>query len=182
MRSSGDDWCVHYAGFYDRDAPMQKRACCDAGVEYASVEKKVEFTYCRYGDKHVHKSNVAHPCFKRESHLTNGCPKQKFNTLSELAVIHAENDRSYARIGSARAAIVAELKRRFDDGDKAVKMNGKPHADVDCYADSPKNYHSGAGTMKCPNCKDGVLKYSRAGYNGHVHAACSTEGCAAWME
>lgn len=39
------------------------------------------------------------------------------------------------------------------------------------------------GVIDCPVCK-GVktLKFSRAGVNGHIHAACKTDGCVAWME
>ncbi len=39
-----------------------------------------------------------------------------------------------------------------------------------------------AGTFPCPICDTGILHYSRADYNGHIHAKCSTEDCVAWME
>lgn len=47
--------------------------------------------------------------------------------------------------------------------------------------------HSGGkrgvvGSIACPCCEGGTLKYSVAGINGHVHAACTTPGCAQWME
>lgn len=38
------------------------------------------------------------------------------------------------------------------------------------------------GEIDCPNCKGGKLRFSVAKLNGHIHAACSTKGCAAWME
>ena len=38
------------------------------------------------------------------------------------------------------------------------------------------------GSIKCPCCEIGTLSFSVAGFNGHIHAACSTEGCASWME
>jgi hypothetical protein len=37
------------------------------------------------------------------------------------------------------------------------------------------------GEIACPCC-GGTVRYSRAGYNGHVHARCSTEDCVSWME
>lgn len=39
------------------------------------------------------------------------------------------------------------------------------------------------GNIDCPICsaKDS-LSYSRSGYNGHIHAKCSTDGCVRWME
>lgn len=38
-------------------------------------------------------------------------------------------------------------------------------------------------TIDCPVCKgEKCLDFSRSGYNGHIHAACRTEGCVSWME
>jgi hypothetical protein len=39
-----------------------------------------------------------------------------------------------------------------------------------------------AGNIPCPVCNAGRLHFTRAGYNGHVHAHCTTGGCVAWME
>lgn len=39
-----------------------------------------------------------------------------------------------------------------------------------------------AGTMACPNCENGRLRYSVASNNGHIHAVCSTEGCTRFMQ
>lgn len=41
--------------------------------------------------------------------------------------------------------------------------------------------NGGIGEIECPACK-GRLKYSVAGYNGHLWGACATEGCLRWME
>ena len=38
------------------------------------------------------------------------------------------------------------------------------------------------GSLSCPICSEGVLKYSVSGYNGHIHAGCSTPGCVRWIE
>lgn len=38
------------------------------------------------------------------------------------------------------------------------------------------------GKMTCPVCGTGTLSYSVAGYNGHIHAQCSTPECVAWLE
>jgi len=38
------------------------------------------------------------------------------------------------------------------------------------------------GKIECPVCKTGKLNYSRAGYNGHIHAKCSTPDCVCWIE
>ncbi len=38
------------------------------------------------------------------------------------------------------------------------------------------------GTIACPVCATGQLRYSVANYNGHIHAKCSTDKCVAWIE
>jgi hypothetical protein len=40
---------------------------------------------------------------------------------------------------------------------------------------------AGRGEVDCPLCSDGKIRYSVAGVNGHMHAAC-TNGCTSWME
>ena len=46
-----------------------------------------------------------------------------------------------------------------------------------------KGMPTAAGRIDCPAC-GGVktLSFRRAGYNGHIHAHCSTAGCVNWME
>lgn len=40
-----------------------------------------------------------------------------------------------------------------------------------------------AGAVDCPKCGgNGALRFTVSSYNGHVHAACNTEGCLSWME
>lgn len=51
----------------------------------------------------------------------------------------------------------------------------------DAKARGLKRGHGGQSDMICPIC-GGVLRYSVAGYNGHMHAQCETEGCVQWME
>lgn len=41
---------------------------------------------------------------------------------------------------------------------------------------------SASGEIKCPVCEDGTLRFTRSGYNGCIHASCSTEDCVRWME
>lgn len=82
----------------------------------------------------------------------------------------------------ARDAVLEDLKRRFFENDKMVKAIDPKSAHHWFEPMKQKNCFSGAGEMQCPVCKAGKLRYSRAGYNGHVHAACSTETCVRWME
>ena len=42
--------------------------------------------------------------------------------------------------------------------------------------------NGGRGEVKCPNCSDGTVRYTVASLNGHIWGACTTSGCASWME
>jgi hypothetical protein len=81
---------------------------------------------------------------------------------------------------TAREAILADLKDRAQRGDTSVKALSD--RDAHRWHKPQANYYAGGGEIVCPVCKTGKLCYSRAAYNGHVHAACSTNGCVAWME
>jgi hypothetical protein len=81
------------------------------------------------------------------------------------------------QINIAREAILVDLKERFHKRDPGVRAA----SDIRKFL-SQTNYFSGGGVMTCPICKTGQLQYNRSGYNMHVYARCSTEGCVAWME
>ena len=42
--------------------------------------------------------------------------------------------------------------------------------------------HGGVSSMPCPTKCGGILSYSVAGINGHMHARCETKDCVSWME
>jgi len=42
--------------------------------------------------------------------------------------------------------------------------------------------NGGRGEMPCPAGCGGILRYSVASVNGHMHAACTTAECVRWME
>lgn len=72
----------------------------------------------------------------------------------------------------------AEIVKRFDDTVKArtaiVNHLGRWKKGTGM---------NGHGSIQCPVCK-GIdsLRFSRAGWNGHIHAHCQTAGCVSWME
>ena len=80
----------------------------------------------------------------------------------------------------ARKAILEDLKCRRLAGDATVKPLKAENAFR--WYKPQDNYYSGSGIVDCPVCKKGKLLYSRAEYNGHVHAACSNADCVRWME
>lgn len=102
------------------------------------------------------------PCFMggKDRKFCGGCDKQEFPTAEEVAAKEAMFRERLMRTVTARAAIVQHL-----GGDWKRGMAGSQ------------------GAIDCPVCsaKD-ALRFSRSGYNGHIHAACKTENCVRWME
>lgn len=94
------------------------------------------------------------PCFGPNT----GCEKAVYPTPEEMATEEAELKMRFANMAIARSAIVEHL--------------GGPWK---------KGYKTYFGSIKCPVCS-GELMFSRAGCNGHIHAACKTENCVSWME
>lgn len=176
---SSDNWCVHYAGFANIQKGLEKITHCEAGVEYDSVKKEIDFTYSR-GEGITYKGSAAYPCFKYQTHLTDGCQKCRFKTPEEIKAHHDETMAFVTKMDTARKAIVTDLYARYHDHDKTVFAVEKSRAHR--WHHPQDNYFCGAGIMKCPCCADGKLRYSRAAYNGHIHAHCSTDGCVSWME
>lgn len=109
------------------------------------------------------------------------CEKYGVYTAEEIAEQERQIGMSINGTITARKAIDAELNRRHAEGDKSV--TAKPHHDSDFSETGCQSaYVAGSGTIPCPVCKTGTLRYSRAACNGHIHAACSTTGCVQWME
>jgi len=98
------------------------------------------------------------PCFKRNGIVCGGCDLQTFPTDEEVAEQDREFEKRFQRTGIARQAIVDYLGGPWKHG-----MEGS------------------VGGIECPICK-GSLAFQRSGYNGHIHASCSTEGCVSWMQ
>lgn len=98
------------------------------------------------------------PCFEKRGVAPPGCDLAVFPTAEERAEREREMSERFEKIGKARRAIVDHLGGPW--------KKGAPGA---------------TGQLECPVC-GGQLAFSRSGYNGHVHARCSTEDCVAWME
>jgi hypothetical protein len=96
------------------------------------------------------------PCFGPNGHK---CSKAEYPTVEEMAAHEAEMQLRFSNTVIARAAIV-ELIGEWKRGMPSV-----------------------AGRVDCPVCKQSeTLHFSRAGYNGHIHAKCKTDDCVGWME
>jgi hypothetical protein len=98
------------------------------------------------------------PCFGPEA--SGKCESAAYPTAEEMAAHDAEMTARFERTCKARDAIVEHLGGPWKRG-------------------TPASH----GTMDCPVCNAvGSLRFSRASYNGHIHAKCKTAGCVSWME
>lgn len=75
----------------------------------------------------------------------------------------------------------AEAQKKADD--VMLERHSRAHraAHDDAKAKGFGKGRGGRSFLMCPLC-EGVLRYSVAGYNGHMHAGCETKGCVSWME
>jgi len=78
----------------------------------------------------------------------------------------------------------AELEQRADNHLRRMDNFAIAHkaAKDDARGKGFKKGKPGGGSLSCPICKIGTLRYSVAGLNGHMHAGCSTPNCVSWME
>ncbi|MFO0971861.1 MAG: hypothetical protein U1A27_00270 [Phycisphaerae bacterium] len=154
------DRCRHFTGIGHRadgtrlDWHDPSRGTCKAGVKYDDVYKS--------GAR-----MIALPCFRPESDnmpkdgVWPTCPKCEFFTAEELTREAEETmslfDQGVERVRAARAAILAAC----GGWDRTATKRG---------------------SIRCLVCETGLLSYSIAAINGHIHARCSTPSCVAWME
>lgn len=94
------------------------------------------------------------PCLGETARAKARCDQYSGYTSEEIAAAEAEWEDRIARTVTIRKAIMAEHESSGSNG----------------------------GQIPCPACKTGIVSWSRARINGHVHARCSTDGCASWME
>lgn len=100
---------------------------------------------------------AGYPCFREGEAVP--CDKRRFPTREEVDANVAE-----------RKAYWNQLKL----GIGAAADDAKKHGF--------KKGNGGCGSLPCPVCKTGTLRYSVANCNGHMHGRCSTNGCVAWMQ
>lgn len=99
------------------------------------------------------------------------------------------DDSVLSNIGEALGWTTAEVKA-------ALPAKEDADASDDCFLDSLKAMavchedakakgfgkgRGGIGEVECPIC-NGRLRYSVAAINGHMWGACSSNGCARWMQ
>ena len=147
-----EDHCKHWAGI--RPLLSGGDGKCQAGVSYYDVSAEK--------DRDKVTINTL-PCIAGRCPQAM-CAQRVFPTQEEVKQWEVERERlfeeSFREVAQSRQAIVEHLGGPW--------KRGMPSA---------------GGVIDCPVC-GGVktLRYSRAGYNGHIHARCKTEDCVSWME
>lgn len=145
-------WCKNYRAPFEHDE-------CAVGIRYEEVRlDHEEVPYTSRGIRYTARRSL--PCFPAGDSLNlkgATCEKCVFQTPEEVAAENAEHAKRFADTMKAREAIVTHL----GPWKRGMKGSG--------------------GAITCPVCeKPETLRFTRSGYNGHIHAAC--EGCVCWME
>jgi hypothetical protein len=147
-------WCKHFRSMGMHDT-------CELGIKYADVRKDHEpIAYQNNGRGTVYTSVRSLPCIATSNLGGATCDKCELPTAEEQEADEREIRELMGRTVKARAAIVASLGGPWRRG-----MKGS------------------AGEIDCPVCGAAKsLRFTRSGYNGHIHAACKTDNCVSWME
>lgn len=131
---------------------LAKHDTCEVGISYAAIKPEGR--------------GFNYPCFWNRGDgetrpAGSTCAQCTFPTDEEIAAEEAETLNRFRQIGIARKAIVDHLGGAW----------------------TKKDRKGGSGRIDCPVChaKD-ALSFSRAAYNGHIHARCATTGCMHWSE
>lgn len=122
------------------------------GIQHATCKADVNYRTLVGGDDVGWAARL--PCTELDNPKAVACDQCRRHTREEAEADVKRSDESFARISACLKAI----------REKHGKARGL------------------RGEMPCPNNCGGTLRYSIAGYNGHVHGACSTSGCASWMQ
>lgn len=146
--------CKHYNGTYHNEK-------CLAGVCYHDVTPEPNRSGHGLRLPCHSKIILSNPTPEQlaEFKKRGTCEKFELPTKSEIEAEEAAMRKRMEETMVAREAIVKHLGGPWKRGMRAE-----------------------AGEIKCPICKKGKLRFSRAGYNGHIHAACTTEDCVRWIE
>jgi len=133
----------------------------DKCIHYTGSINEVCSAGVKYHDV-IDKTTTPHslPCIGSYNPGGATCEKCQLPTAEEIAADEAALKQRIEGIGKARSAIV-----------------------VACGGHWKKGVPGSNGVIDCPVCeKPKALGFSRSGYNGHIHARCSTAGCVSWME
>jgi hypothetical protein len=100
------------------------------------------------------------PCLVMDSvECTVSCDKRVFPTREQAEAEEIEHERE-----------AKEMLKAFDIAHEHASSLGLGLG------------KGGRGSLPCPKGCGGMLQYSVASVNGHMHARCTTKDCLSWME
>lgn len=129
-----------------------QRDACKVGVNYRELVGGEDLGYA-----------TRIPCLGGKHEAKNG-PRAECSKFSAMPREEAE----------------AHADRVLKSQDNCLLAMAKAHEHA--RASRLKKGTGGRGELPCPACEKGTLRYSVAGINGHMHAACSDQACVRWME
>jgi len=101
------------------------------------------------------------PCFSKNGLDT--CDKREFPSQEEIEIEEAEIDQISNYFVIVKTAILIDTTILINTGEL---IEGKGYA----------------GSIPCPRCENGTVRYAIAAHNHHINASCSTDGCVSWRE
>lgn len=83
-----------------------------------------------------------------------------------------------------------EIRAAIPSPEQVAQQNNKLVAGLEAFVAAKQHAkeqglgrgNGGFSALPCPSCKTGTIRYSVAGSNGHMWAACSTNDCVRFME
>jgi transcriptional regulator with XRE-family HTH domain len=111
----------------------------------------------------------------RLSYIEWGKERPTLDELKSLSKILGFSEETIVASLPTDEEVAADNKRAFD----TISAMNACRADAD--AKGIRQGSGGMGEIECPVCH-GVLRYSVAGYNGHLWGQCQTQGCVQWMQ
>jgi hypothetical protein len=154
--------CKHYdgnVGTPNRD----KLAKCKVGVIYLEVARPLNDEDRAWHNENYPRSDPTWTgIYKRlPCHAENGLQANCSQYCEPAAEELAEQDKLISKMFTDMMTV----RKQITD---YIKENKLPRG---C-----------SGKLPCPICETGEVLWSRASYNSHIHAQCTTVGCVQWME
>lgn len=133
------------------------KSAMDSCRHFNGIQNKT----CKAGVAYQDECDKAMPCIPR---FVNGRETWPCDTFEIMSQMDAEKE------ADERIISVNKSSRAFSAASEDARLKGF------------KKGSGGVGSIACPCCDGGKLRYSVASYNGHMHGRCTTEGCVSWMQ
>lgn len=146
--------------------------------------RQYELKVKREMDQCVHFRGIQHDTCKADVHLRQLVGGADFGWARRIPCF--KSDAKDCSVTCAKREFMtreqAEAEVKKDDAHMERAMLGITAAHEDAEKKGIIRGVGGASELPCPTECGGTLRYRVASINGHMHAACTTDGCLRWME